>query len=377
MMKRVGFSGEHAAAIEASASTGGQFLPPIMGAGAFLLATITETPYINICKMNIIPSLLYFFWVGMAVHFYSKKRGLGSIPDNEIPPVKQTFKEGWFFFVPILLVFGMLLAGQSVERSAFSATASCVALSWLTKNKKMKFRELCDAMALGGKSNISVGASIGMLGLVMGGITLAGMGQKFGMMVIALSGGKKFLGILLVGIVGVIVGLGATQTATYIVMSLIVVPGLASLGIDLVISHVIAFWFSALSNVTPPVCVSALAAASIAGSDPMKTGIVGIKYSLMLFIMPFTFAYFPEILMLGTWAQIIFVTVGVTVGLVVFASGMEGFLLSPLNWLERVLMMTAGILLFIPEVISSVIGAVTATVIFLRQRGERQRRAAN
>ena len=373
MMKRVGFKAEHAGAIEAAASTGGQFLPPVMGAGAFLLATMTETPYLVVARMNIIPALLYFFWVGVIVHFYSKKHDIGSLPNDEIPPLKETLKDGWFFFTPILLVFVMLFSGMSIERSAFAATISCIVLSWFKKDKRMGVREIANALALGAKSNITVGASIGMLGIVMSGITLAGMGQKFGMTVIALSGGYVFNAIVLVGIVGVIVGMGATQTATYIVMSLIVVPGLVVLGVDLVIAHIIAFWFSGLSNVTPPVAVSAMAASAIAGSDPIKTGVIGIKYCLMIFILPFTFVYFPEILLQGTWGGIIYVTICFMLGMIVFASGVEGFFIAPLNWLERIAMMGAGLLVFVPGGLTDASGAVIAGVVILRQVWERRR----
>lgn len=363
MMKRVGFEPEHAGAIEAAASTGGQFLPPVMGAGAFLLANLTETPYLTICMMNLIPALLYFFWVGCMVHFHAKKKGIKSLPDDEIPDFKKTFKEGWFFLLPIVLVFVMLFAGQAADRAAFVATISCVVLSWFTKDKKMKVREIGDALALGGKNNISVGSSIGMLGIVMGGITLAGLGQKFGMLIISFAGGRKFLGIALVALVGAIVGMGATQTATYIIMSLIVVPGLVSLGIPTVTSHIIAFWFSAVSNVTPPVCVSAFAGATIANADPMKTGFVGVKYSLMLFILPFTFAYFPQILMQGSALSVIYSMIGVALGVLIFATGLEGYFMRNMSWIERIAMMAAGLLLFVPDPISDVIGlALTAAV---------------
>lgn len=371
MMKRVGFEPEHAGAIEAAASTGGQFLPPVMGAGAFLLATLTETPYIDVAVMNVIPAVLYFFWVGCMVHFHAKKKNIGSLPDEEIPNFWQTFKSGWFFLIPIVLVFVMLFAGQAADRAAFVATIACIVLSWFTKNNKMKIKEVGDALALGGKNNLSVGSSIGMLGIVMGGITLAGLGQKFGLMIISLSGGQKFLGIALVALVGAIIGMGATQTATYIIMSLIVVPGLVSLGIPMVISHIIAFWFSAVSNVTPPVCVSAFAGATIAGADPMKTGFVGVKYSLMLFIIPFTFAYFPEILMQGSVGQIIYTTVCVTIGMPVFATGLEGFFLRKMNWLERILMMAAGLLLFIPGFVTDGTGLAIIIGMYIYQRSTR------
>lgn len=368
MMKRVGFEPEHAGAIEAAASTGGQFLPPVMGAGAFLLATLTETPYLQVAVMNIIPALLYFFWVGCMVHFHAKKFHIGSLPDDEIPDFKKTFKEGWFFLVPILLVFIMLFTGQAADRAAFVATVSCIILSWFTQNSKMKVKEIGDALALGGKNNISVGSSIGMLGIVMGGITLAGLGQKFGMMIISFSGGRKFLGIALVALVGAIIGMGATQTATYIIMSLIVVPGLVSLGIPMVISHIIAFWFSAVSNVTPPVCVSAFAGATIAGADPMKTGFVGVKYSAMLFILPFTFAYFPELLLQGSVGMTVYTTICIVLGLVIFASGLEGFFAKQMNWIERILMMGAGLLLFTPGFATDAVGLAVAAALIAKQK---------
>ena len=368
MMKRVGFEPEHAGAIEAAASTGGQFLPPVMGAGAFLLATLTETPYVQIAVMNVIPALLYFFWVFCMVHFHAKKYNIGSLPDDEIPDFKTTLKEGWFFILPIVLVFIMLFANQAADRAAFVATLSCVVLSWFTKKNRMKPKQILDALALGGKNNISVGSSIGMLGIVMGGITLAGLGQKFGMMIISFSGGRMFIGIALVMIVGAIIGMGATQTATYIIMSLIVVSGLASLGIPLVISHVIAFWFSAVSNVTPPVCVAAFAGATIANADPMKTGFVGVKYSAMLFILPFTFAYFPELLLQGTIGATVYMTICIVIGMILFATGLEGFCMTNMSLPERILMMAAGLLLFTPGLATDVIAVAIAAVMIFRQK---------
>ena len=183
------------------------------------------------------------------------------------------------------------------------------------------------------------------------------------MLIISVAGGRKFLGIALVALVGAIVGMGATQTATYIIMSLIVVPGLVSLGIPTVTSHIIAFWFSAVSNVTPPVCVSAFAGATIANADPMKTGFVGVKYSLMLFILPFTFAYFPQILMQGSALSVIYSMIGVALGVLIFATGLEGYFMRNMSWIERIAMMAAGLLLFVPDPISDVIGlALTAAV---------------
>jgi len=372
MMKRVGFKAEEAGAIEAAASTGGQFLPPVMGAGAFLLATLTETPYVTIITMNIIPALLYFYWVGTAVHYRAKKKSIGNLPDDEIPDFKTTFKEGWFFVVPLILIFVMLFQGFSPNLAAFWAIISTILLSWFTKDSKMGLKEILDGLELGGKNNLSVGSSIGMLGIVMGGIVLAGLGAKFGALIISLSFGNLFLAIALTALVGVFVGMGATQTATYIIIAMIVVPGLQSLGVDKVVAHIIAFWFSAISNVTPPVCVSAFAAASIAEADPMKTGFAGVKYSLLLFILPFTFHYFPGILMQTTALDTIYLVATMLVALPAMAAGMQGYFQDHLNILQRILMFGAGIILFWPGFITDIIGlSIIIGMFIIQKKGKR------
>lgn len=368
MMKRVGFKAEEAGAIEAAASTGGQFLPPVMGAGAFLLATLTETPYVKIIAMNAIPAIFYFYWVGTAVHYRAKKYNIGSLPDDEIPDFKETFKEGWFFIVPLIIIFYMLFEGYSPNLAAFYAVISSVVLSWFTKTHKMKFKDILDALELGAKNNLSVGSSIGMLGIVMGGIVLAGLGAKFASLVVSLAFGQLFLAIVLTALVGVLIGMGATQTATYLIIAMIVVPGLTSFGVDKVVAHIIAFWFSAISNVTPPVCVSAFAAASIAEADPMKTGFAGVKYSLLLFILPFTFVYFPEILLEGTLFEIIYMVITLLIALPTMAAGVQGYFQDHLNILERVIIFVAGIGLFWPGYLTDAIGLGVIIGMFLMQK---------
>jgi len=372
MMKRVGFTPEDAGAIEAAASTGGQFLPPVMGAGAFLLATLTQTPYLKVITMNTIPALLYFYWVGTAVHYKAKKFNIGNLPDDEIPDFKKTFKEGWFFVVPLIIIFVFLFQGYSPNLAAFWAVISTIVLSWFTKNSKMGIKTIMDALELGGKNNLSVGSSIGMLGIIMGGIVLAGLGAKFASLVISLSFGSMFLAIGLTAIVGALVGMGATQTATYLIIAMIVVPGLQTFGIDKVVAHTIAFWFSAISNVTPPVCVSAFAAASIAEADPMKTGYIGVKYSLLLFILPFTFVYFPEMLLQGRWIDTVYLVMSLLIALPAIASGVMGYFQDHLNWPERALMVFAGLVLFWPGFITDAIGlGIIITMFILKKKNKK------
>lgn len=377
MMKRVGFKPEHAGAIEAAASTGGQLLPPVMGAGAFLLASLTETPYIRIALMNVIPALLYYYWCLCSVHCYAKLNGIGNLPDEEIPDPVETFKEGWFFILPIILVFVLMMMGFAPDRAAFGAIVSCVVLSRFTKENKMGVKEFVRGLESGGRSNVSVGSAIGTLGILMGGVVLGGLAQKFGVLVVSLSGGNIFLAVVLVGLVGVIIGMGATQTATYILMSLIVVPGLVTLGVNVVLANIIAFWFSALSNVTPPVCVSAFAGASIAGADPMKTGIVGVSYSFMLFVLPFTFYYFPEILLInGFTMQTVYSVACMLMAIPMVAAGIMGFLIRPLSKSLRILITLGGLLVFIPETFTDLAGLLILIIVLIIQKRGAKKPAA-
>ncbi len=363
MMKRVGFEPEHAGAIEAAASTGGQMLPPVMGAGAFLLSAMTETPYVKIAIMCAIPAILYYYWCIFAVHFHAKRFNIGSLPDEEIPDPIATFKEGWFFIAPIVAVFVVLLMGYSADKAAFTAIVLCVVLSWFTKEHKMTPDKIIKGFEKGSISNISVGATIGCLGIVMGGIVLGGLAQKFGVIVVSLSGGNVFLALCLTGLVGAIIGMGATQTATYVLMSLIVVSGLITLGVDNVTANVIAFWFSAVSNVTPPVCVSAFAGASIAGANPMKTGIVGVRYSLMLFLLPFTFYYMPGLLITGTSIGVtIYTLICMLVCIPMVAGGVMGFFIKPLNMTMRIILTIGGMLVFIPMSGTRIAGFIVLAV---------------
>ena len=207
------------------------------------------------------------------------------------------------------------------------------------------------------------------LGVVMGGVVLGGLAQKFGVIVVSMSGGNIFLALCLVGLVGAIIGMGATQTATYILMSLIVVPGLVTLGVNIVLANVIAFWFSAVSNVTPPVCVSAFAGASIAGADPMKTGFIGVIYSFMLFVLPFTFYYFPELLLQGASPfATVYSTLCLMMAIPMVAAGIMGYLVRPMSIPLRVIMALGGLLVFIPETVTDIIGLVVCAVVFIIQK---------
>jgi len=357
MMKKVGFKPEEAAGVEAAASTGGSFLPPVMGAAAFLLATFTETSYIKVAAMNVIPAILYFYWVGWSVHHRALKRNI-KILNEDIPSAMEVLKKGWYFFAPMIIMVVLLIMKFSPSLCAFYAMVTAIALSWLRPETRVTPKKFLNALAEASKNNLAVGATIGTLGMVLSAIVLAGLGPKFGYLIVSLSGGNLFLAIILVSILSTIVGMGATQTGTYIVVSLVAVPALTKLGVSSLVAHIISFWTAGLSNVTPPVCVTSYAAASIADADPMKAGIAGLKYSTMLYIIPFIFAYYPEILLQGSTFQIIYITLLYLISIPVAAGTIQGYWFKNLSPVEMVFFTAVSITLLMPEIMSNVLGLV-------------------
>ncbi len=324
LMKRTGFKPHHAGAIEAISSTGGQFMPPVMGAGVFILATLTETSYLHIALINIIPAFLFFLFLLTMVDLEAVGLGLKGLPEKEIPSVRKVLADGWHFFLPLVIVVGLLFWGYSAEFCAFWGTVSAAVLSWRHRATGMRPRDLAQALVGGAASNTSAGAAIGTLGIIIGGIVLAGLGLKFSAVLIDFSGGSLFLALVLVTLVSIIIGMGSSTTGSYIILSVVAAPALIQLGVPVVAAHLAVFYAACLSNITPPVCVSAFAGAAIAGAPPMKTGFAALKFGATLVLMPFTFVYVPEILMQGTWTEIAYASILYALGSVAFAIFLQG-----------------------------------------------------
>ena len=263
MMKKVGYKSHFAGAVEAAASTGGQFMPPIMGAGAFIIAELTDTPYWRVAAMAIIPALMYYLTVVLIVHLRAVKTGLLGLPSEEIPGFKETLKGGWFFFIPLLLLIFLLFRGFSPGLAAFFATLSLAIIGLVrTKTKeRMKPIDYLHALAEGGLTNVVVGVSAPVLGLIMGGIVLSGLAISFSSIIIELSGGSLFLIILFICIAAILVGTSATVTASYLIIALLATPALNHFGIPTLVTHLVCFWTANFSGLTPPVCVVAFTAA--------------------------------------------------------------------------------------------------------------------
>lgn len=351
MMKRTGFKPEVAGAIEAIASTGGQFMPPIMGAGVFILATLIQMEYLTIAMMNIIPALLYFGFVLFMVDLEALRSGLKGLPDEEIPRVSIVLKRGGHFFLPLVTVLGLLFYGFSPEVGAFWGTIAAFALSWTRKSTRMLPTDVARALSGGAHSNTSAGAAIGSLGIIIGGLVLSGLGLKFSALLVESAGGNLFLAVLMVLVISIIIGMGSSTTGSYIILSVVAAPALITLGVPILAAHLFVFYAACLSNVTPPVCVSAFAAAAIAGADPMKTGFTAIKYGTVLVLLPLGFVYVPTILLDGDWLDITRGTASTLAGLMALAMAWQGadFVTMSMGWPRRMIVGVASFMLLFPS----------------------------
>ncbi|MFA5515231.1 MAG: TRAP transporter fused permease subunit [Desulfuromonadales bacterium] len=296
LMKRAGFKPHVAGAIEPAASIGGMFLPPIMGAGGFLMAELTGTSYSYIMMIAIFPALLYFFSVFCMIHFEAKKLGIKGLEDEDFPHWTQVLKQDWYYSLPLVIITVLMIIGRSPGYSAFWATISCIAVSWMRKETRMGIREIWDAILTGARNTLVIGATLGVIGIIVGTISLTGIGLKFSDIIISMASGNLLAAILLIALASLVLGMGVPVTAAYLITAVLAVPPLGDLGVPVLCAHMIVYWLSQDSNITPPVCVAAYAGAAIAGADPWKTGWTSFKFAKLLYVAPLLFAFTPSIL---------------------------------------------------------------------------------
>jgi TRAP transporter 4TM/12TM fusion protein len=369
MMISAGYRPHVAAAVEAAASTGGQFLPPVMGAAAFLIAAFTDTPYWSIVEVSIIPAILYFLGVGMMVHFIAARRRLAGLPKAEIPNLKYALLHRGYLLLPIVVILLPLMFGYSANMSAFYAIISTFLLSFIRKETRMTFSKVIEGLKDGARTSLMIGSTAGVIGIIIGTVTLTGAGIKFSAVVLALSKGILPLTILLVAVGGYIIGMGVTITATYILLSVLAVPALMDYGIPLLTAHLIVFWFCEIGGVTPPVALVAFAASGIAKCDPNRAGFAAVRLASPLFIMPFLFAYTP-LLLNGPLPNVIETILSVTIGIIAYAGMMQGYWLRMAHVPERILLGAGAVSLFVPSIYSDLIGLgllAIATIVNLRR----------
>lgn len=374
LMKRAGFKPHVAGAIEPTASIGGMFMPPIMGAGGFLMAELTEIQYAEIMLISLFPAVIYFFSVFVQIHLQAKKDKLVGIEDMEIRKPWDVFKEQWYLSTPLIIIVVLMLIGRSPGFAAFWATASTIVISWFNKEYRMGPKKIFEAIVEGAKGTLIIGATIGVIGIIISSISITGIDLKFSYILVKLSQGNVALMILLIGLASLVLGMGVPVTAAYLIVVVLAAPPLVEMGVVLIAAHQIVYWFSQDSNITPPVCVAAYAGAAIAGSDPWKTGWTAFKFAKMLYVMPFLFAFTPAILLQGSTTEIITSFVTATLGTIGFGSVTIGYLVRKTTWPEWILLAMGTVLTYIPYLPYYPIGiAIYAAVYFYQKMTENKK----
>ncbi len=349
MMKRVGYRPKVAGAIEAAASTGGQLMPPIMGAGAFLMAEFTNTSYLKIIKIAIVPAFLYYLTVLIFVHLEAKKRGLSGADPRDLPRIGRVLKDGLHFIIPVVALVTALLQNVSPMMAGFVAVVSTVMASFLRRRSRMGLRALLGALERGARNAIMVSVACAAAGIIVGIVSLTGQGLNFSSLVLELSMDIKAVAILLIGLASLVLGMGLPVTASYIVLATLAGPALLDLGVPLLVAHMIVFWYSQDANVTPPVSLASFAGAGVAGANPMQTAFVSWKLAKGLYIIPLVMAYRP-LLGNGEVGEVVLTMVTCGAGLVAFAVALDRYFIRRTTTLETVLFVLAAAGLFWPEI---------------------------
>ena len=369
LMKRTGFRPPFAAAVEAVASTGGQIMPPVMGAAAFVMAEFQGVSYFQVTLWAAIPAFLYYVAVFFAVHFEAKRVGLLGVPKSELPRLGAVMRARGHLFVPIVMVFIGLIAGYSAPLCALAGTLTCLPMALLRKTTRegINWTSILEALEEGARNTLSVAMACACAGIVIGCVTITGMGISFTQLVLALAQNMLLLALLLTAIAGIVLGMGMPTTPAYIVMVALLVPALVKLGAIAPAAHMFAFYFAILSAITPPVALAVFAAASLAKTDIWKAGWEAVRIGSAGFIVPFMFIYEPSLLMIGDWQSIASSFVSATIGTVLLAAGLFGYLLRTALLWERVLLVVAAFLLIKPGWITDLIGVALLAVVLASQ----------
>ena len=386
LMKKLGYKAKQAGGIEAAASTGGQIMPPLMGAGAFLIAEYTNTPYLDIVKVSILPAIMYFSTVYLFVHIIALKQGMQGLPKEELPQMRQVLKDGWHFLLPLAVLVWLLALSMSPMRVGYYAVVTMVAVAVLRyalwfffvapsqgqpvtstsiKNViRAGFAKLIEGLELGARNAVSVSMACAVAGIIVGIVGLTGLGLKFSSMMLAFSGGNILLALLMVLLASLVLGMGLPVTASYIVLIVLVGPALTQeFGIPLLVAHLVVFWYSQDSNVTPPIALAGFAGAAIAGSKPMETSFQAWKFAKGLYLIPLFMVFNPEIIMGGPVPVVIWNGIIAILALGAFAAALEGYLFTRMSWLPRLAITAAIIGVFYPNLMTEIAGVVVMIVV--------------
>ena len=397
MMKRLGYRSEFAGAVEAAASTGGQIMPPVMGAAAFLMAEYVGVPYSNIIVRAILPAILYFLGIFIAVHLEAKKLGLRGVPADQLPRFKALIRETYLLLPLIILVYLVSSNTRTMQFSAAVAIIAAIAVGFLnnivkyaregkaggemtnTSGSALKAafgigggfggKNILEALDAGGRGCITVGAACGIAGIIAGCLAVTGLASTLINGIVKISGSSSMLALILTMLCCIVLGMGVPTTANYCIMASTCAPILIKMGIPTIAAHFFVFYFGIVADITPPVALAAYAGAAIAKGNPMKTGITATRLAIAAFIIPFIFAYSPEILLVGdlVWYDVVLLVITAILGMIGVAAGLSGYLLKKMNVLERMLTVAGGLCLMIPGIKTDLAGIVILAAVVALQ----------
>ena len=374
LMKKVGYSKQSAGAVEAAASTGGQIMPPIMGAGAFIMAEITGIPYTEIAIAAIIPAILYFASVYFMVDFEAAKTGMRGMREDELPKLRTMIRQS-YLFVPIIILIVALFMGYSVIRAGTLATISAAVVSWFSPNK-MGVRQILQALEVASYMAIQIIVVCAAAGVIVGVISLTGVGARFSVLLLDVAAASQLLALIFAMFISILLGMGMPTTAAYAVAASVVAPGLVQLGIEPLTAHFFVFYFAVVSAITPPVALASYAAAGISGANAMETSVASFRIGIAAFIVPFMFFYNSALLMDGDWFVIARALVTATFGVYLLSGGVLGwFGKVSAAWVVRIMLIAAALLMIEGGLWTDMAGVALAVISFLVQRQRRQRSA--
>ena len=367
LMKRTGYKNEFSAAVEATASTGGQFCPPVMGAAGFIMAEFLGVNYAVVIAAALVPAFLYYLGLMTAVHFEAKRLGLTGIADEDIPKARDVLKNGWHLMIPLVVLITVMVLGKSPVFAATLAIPVTVASSWLKKDTRMTWEKIIAACVEGARGAVTVGVSCLLIGVIIGTVTLTSLGLNLGYMILnGITGTNIYLVGLLVMIISVILGMGVPGVAAYVIVQVVAVPVLLKAGAVPLAAHMFCLVYACLSNITPPVAISCYVAAGIAEADQTKTGLIAVKLALTGFIIPLFFLANPVLLPLaGDYAAIstILAIITAAAGTGMLSGGLEGWFACRQHWIERILFIAAALLLLHPGTTTDIIGLCSSAIL--------------
>ena len=375
MMKRSGYRNEFAAAVEATASTGGQFCPPVMGAAGFIMAEFLNVRYGTVIVAAIVPAALYYLGIMLSVHFEAKRLGLSGVPESEIPDAKEVLKNGWHLAIPLVVLITVMILGRSPLYAAAVSIPVTVAASWIRKDTRMTWDRIIAACVDGAKGAVTVGISCILIGIIIGTVTLTSLGLNIGYMILnGLAGSNIYLVGILVMVISVILGMGVPGVAAYVIVQAVAVPVLLKAGAVPLAAHMFCLIYACLSNITPPVAISCYVAAGIAEANQTKTGLTAVKLALAGFIVPLFFLANPVLLpdaqaagTASTALQTILAALTAAAGTVMLSGGLEGWFIIRQHWVERILFISSALLLLFPGTGTDIIGLGMAILLIAEQ----------